>query len=65
MKETIEEQPVALMDDVMSELDEKRQKFLMKFFEGWQVFVTCCDPSHKDKINAEKLFEIADGKLKG
>lgn len=65
MKEKIGEQPIALMDDVMSELDEKRQKFLMKFFEGWQVFVTCCDPSHKDKINAEKIFEIVDGRLKG
>lgn len=65
MREKIGEQPLALMDDVMSELDEKRQKFLMKFFEGWQVFVTCCDPSHKEKINSEKVFEIADGRLKG
>lgn len=65
MREKIGEQPLALMDDVMSELDEKRQKFLMKFFEGWQVFVTCCDPSHKKKIKSEKVFEIADGRLKG
>lgn len=65
MREKIGEQPLALMDDVMSELDEKRQKFLMKFFEGWQVFVTCCDPSHKEKIKSEKVFEIADGRLKG
>lgn len=59
------EQPVALMDDVMSELDENRQKYLMKFFDGWQVFVTCCDPSHKNKINSDKVFEICDGKIKG
>ena len=57
------EQPIALMDDVMSELDEKRQKFLIKFFEGWQVFVTCCDPSHKNKINSDKVFEICDGRI--
>lgn len=57
------EQPVALMDDVMSELDENRQKFLMKFFDGWQVFVTCCDPSHRKKIKSDKIFEICDGRI--
>lgn len=59
------EQPIALMDDVMSELDENRQKYLMKFFDGWQVFVTCCDSSHKEKIKSDKVFNIVDGKLKG
>ena len=57
------EQPIALMDDVMSELDENRQKYLMKFFDGWQVFVTCCDLSHKSKINSDKVFEICDGRI--
>ena len=51
------------MDDVMSELDENRQKFLMKFFVGWQVFVTCCDPSHRKKIKSDKIFEICDGRI--
>lgn len=59
------EQPIALMDDVMSELDENRQKYLMKFFDGWQVFVTCCDPSHKEKIKSDKVFNVVDGKIKG
>ena len=63
LKKTSGEQPIALMDDVMSELDEKRQKYLMKYFEGWQVFVTCCDPSHKNKIGADKIFEICDGRI--
>ena len=57
------EQPIALMDDVMSELDENRQKYLMRFFDGWQVFVTCCDLSHKSKINSDKVFEICDGRI--
>ena len=63
LKNVSGEQPVALMDDVMSELDENRQKFLMKFFDGWQVFVTCCDPSHRNKINSDKVFEICDGRI--
>jgi len=65
LKNVSGEQPVALMDDVMSELDENRQKFLMKYFDGWQVFVTCCDPSHRSKIKSDKVFEICDGKIKG
>lgn len=63
LKDFSGEQPIALMDDVMSELDENRQKYLMKYFEGWQVFVTCCDPSHKEKIKTDKVFNINDGKL--
>lgn len=64
LKNVSGEQPIALMDDVMSELDENRQKYLMKFFEGWQVFITCCDPSHRSKINSDKVFEICDGRIK-
>ncbi len=64
LKNVSGEQPIALMDDVMSELDENRQKYLMKFFEGWQVFITCCDPSHRNKINSDKVFEICDGRIK-
>lgn len=58
------EQPIALLDDVMSELDSKRQKYLIKFFDGWQVFVTCCDRSHLRKISSDKTFKIVDGKIK-
>lgn len=64
LKNVSGEQPIALMDDVMSELDENRQKYLMKFFDGWQVFITCCDPSHRSKINSDKVFEICDGRIK-
>ena len=64
LRKTSGEQPIALLDDVMSELDSKRQKYLIKFFDGWQVFVTCCDRSHLRKISSDKTFKIADGKVK-
>ncbi|MCQ2485912.1 MAG: DNA replication/repair protein RecF [Clostridia bacterium] len=64
LKKITGEQPIALLDDVMSELDSKRQKYLIKFFEGWQVFVTCCDRSHLRKIDSDKTFKIVDGKVK-
>ncbi len=64
LKKNSGEQPIALLDDVMSELDGKRQKYLIKYFDGWQVFVTCCDRSHLRKIKSDKTFKIADGKVK-
>ena len=35
--------PVMLLDDVLSELDVKRQRFVLENIEGMQVFITCCD----------------------
>lgn len=59
-------QPVALLDDVMSELDAGRQDYILNHIEGWQVFLTCCEPSSillsKQSENG-KLFEVAGGRL--
>lgn len=35
--------PVLLLDDVLSELDAKRQDFVLERIQGGQVFVTGCD----------------------
>ena len=64
IREISGEQPVALLDDVMSELDGKRQNDLLKYLQNWQVFVTCCDKAHISKINYGKAFEIESGTLK-
>ena len=62
IKDISGEQPIALLDDVMSELDEKRQKYLIKYFDGWQVFVTCCDRAHLKKIKCGRAYRVKDGK---
>lgn len=58
-------QPVALLDDVMSELDIHRQDYILNHIEGWQVFITCCEPTDilKSKCGTGNMFEIKDGKL--
>ncbi len=58
------EKPVALLDDVMSELDGKRQADLLEYLKGWQVFVTCCDKAHIEKISYDKAFFVQDGTIK-
>ncbi len=61
MREAFLEPPVVLLDDVMSELDVKRQDFLLKNTEENQVFITCCEPIESERLKDAKLFEIKEG----
>ena len=56
-------QPVAFLDDVMSELDSNRQDYILNHIDGWQVFITCCDPSSILKSKSAEIFEIKGGQL--
>lgn len=58
------EKPVILLDDVLSELDTKRQDFLLNKVEGYQVFVTCCEESNKEQLKSGKIFYINNGEVK-
>ncbi|AWI07495.1 DNA replication/repair protein RecF [Clostridium drakei] len=41
IKETIGEYPVLLLDDVLSELDSNRQKYILNSISDIQTFITC------------------------
>ena len=41
------EEPVLLLDDVLSELDARRQDFVLNQIKSGQVFITCCE---KDRL---------------
>ena len=56
-------QPVALLDDVMSELDEKRQDYILNHIKDCQVFITCCDKETVLRLKKGKTFHIKDGNL--
>lgn len=65
-KEISGEYPVYLLDDILSELDDKRREYLISGFADSesqrQVIITCCDRSlMKDAKNANKIF-VEDGK---
>lgn len=57
------EQPVALLDDVMSELDLSRQNYILNHIKNWQVFITCCDPNSVKSLKFGKAFEMKNGKI--
>lgn len=46
IRNEIEEFPILLLDDVMSELDENRRGCLLAGIQDAQVFVTCTDAGH-------------------
>lgn len=61
LQEVTGEPPVAFLDDVMSELDTSRQDYILNHIEGWQVFITCCEPSTALKNTAAKVFSVKQG----
>ena len=58
--------PVLLLDDVFSELDEERRKYLIRSFKDMQTLITVTDAIDlKEMNNIEKsVFYIENGKLK-
>ena len=57
------EKPIILLDDVLSELDEKRQNYLLNNIRDRQVFITCCENSIESKMKKGKSFKIANGRI--
>lgn len=57
------EYPVLLLDDVLSELDRKRQDFVLNHITEGQVFITCCEDNISEKQNADAVFFIQNGKI--
>ncbi len=44
------EEPVLLLDDVLSELDPGRQDFVLNQITSGQVFITCCEPGRFTRL---------------
>ena len=63
LKKITGEQPIAILDDVMSELDLSRQDYLLNHIKGWQVFITCCDPNTINSLDSGKILKMEKGVL--
>ena len=50
MKRESGEEPVLLLDDVLSELDPGRQDFVLNQIQTGQVFITCCETERFTKL---------------
>lgn len=57
------EQPIIILDDVLSELDLDRQNFLLNRIKNSQVFISCCEASNKEQLKGGKIFNISEGRI--
>ena len=57
------EWPVLLLDDVLSELDEERQDFVLNRIGDGQVFITCCETDRLTSLG--QVLSIRSGTIGG
>lgn len=55
------EEPVLLLDDVLSELDPGRQDFVLNKIVSGQVFITCCEPGRFTKLG--RTIQVENGSI--
>ena len=68
IKEKIDDTPVLLLDDVLAELDNIRQNYLLNAIgSNIQTIITSVDTLHFDEeyLKDVEIFKISDGKLVG
>ncbi len=63
-KEIIGEYPLLLLDDVLSELDPKRQEYVLNRLGNGQVFITCCEEDRLYALLSGKIFRVSGGVVK-
>lgn len=56
-----EETPIMILDDVLSELDEHRQHFILNHIVNSQVFITCCNINDVKELASGKVWNVKDG----
>lgn len=61
IKGEVGEYPVLLLDDVLSELDSDRRKYLVSTFEKVQTIITSTDDVDLIDNQAKQVFRIEDG----
>lgn len=62
----IGEYPILLLDDVLSELDNKRKGYLIKYIKGIQTIITTTDDNELKNLTKnfnKKFFYINEGKI--
>ncbi len=56
--------PILLLDDVLSELDQKRQEFVLNRIGGGQTLITCCEDAEISKRTGGKVLLVEKGKIR-
>ena len=57
------EYPVLLLDDVLSELDQRRQEYVLNRIGGGQVLITCCEDDRLKDLTGGQVFHVERGRI--
>ncbi len=57
------EYPVLLLDDVLSELDARRQEFVLNRIGGGQTLITCCEDEQIAKKTGGRVIVVRGGAI--
>ena len=57
------EEPVLLLDDVLSELDAERQEFVLNRIGGGQTLITCCEDDGVARRTGGRVMTVSGGRL--
>ena len=60
-KEILGEYPILLLDDVLSELDPKRQEYVLNRIGSGQVFITCCEEDRLHSLLSGSVYRVKGG----
>lgn len=63
LNKRLNDSPIILLDDVMSELDDARKSYMIQKTKNWQVFITGCDKYAVDMMTSGKAYELENGKI--
>lgn len=63
VKKSIQDTPVLLLDDVLSELDSNRQNYLLNNISDTQTIITCTglDEFVRNRFQINRVFEVVSG----
>ena len=66
VRKMVREDPVLLLDDVLSELDNSRQQCLLNHIYGIQTFITCTglDEFVRHRFDLNKVFQVTEGQVR-
>lgn len=64
MQEETGEMPVLLLDDIMSELDRKRQAFVLRQIPDLQILLTCTDRDGFETPAGSQYIYVEDGSVR-
>lgn len=60
-KEIVGEYPILLLDDVLSELDPRRQEYVLNRIGSGQVFITCCEEDRLSTLSTGSVYRVKNG----